>query len=361
MALNLNQQQLTQLRKLCARSEREQRLVPALLKIIYEKKWFKLFLPKSYKGLELTLPKALQYEEELAYVDGSLGWTVTLCAGANLFAGYIDHHKAQQIFSSPKVCLGGSGAVSGLAEETANGYIVNGHWKYATGAPHLTHFTANCRITRKGQPVCNEDGSPLVRSFFFRKEEVSVHADWNTMGLKATAGHSFSIKNLKVRADRSFEINENKPVLDQLIYRYPFLPFAEATIGVNTLGMTKHFFELAIATIKEKQHRLHLPVLEAVLIKIQKAQTEVAALSEKLYAEVDKSWDELKSSGAVTRPRAKRIGGLCRRLVLVCRKHVAAIYPACGLAATAQDAELNRAFRDIFTASQHGLLTFPRD
>ncbi|MCH5682919.1 hypothetical protein LWM68_00665 [Niabella sp. W65] len=43
--------------------------------------------------------------------------------------------------------------------------MVNGFWRYATGAPHLTHFTANCTIEEDGRPLLNEDNRPVVRSF----------------------------------------------------------------------------------------------------------------------------------------------------------------------------------------------------
>ncbi|MCH5599546.1 acyl-CoA dehydrogenase family protein [Niabella ginsengisoli] len=102
MPLVLNNQRINRLRSLCADAEKKNALTPSLLEIIYTEKWFKLFLPKEYGGLELSLPDALKYEEELAYIDGSLGWTVTLCAGANLFAGYINYKKSRQMFSSKK-------------------------------------------------------------------------------------------------------------------------------------------------------------------------------------------------------------------------------------------------------------------
>ncbi|ULT45226.1 hypothetical protein KRR40_19215 [Niabella defluvii] len=80
------------------------------------------------------------------------------------FAGYIHSNKAASIFSSPKVCFGGSGAVGGVAAKVKDGYV-NGFWRYATGAPHLTHFTANCTIEEDGRPLLNEDNRPVVRSF----------------------------------------------------------------------------------------------------------------------------------------------------------------------------------------------------
>src|ERR1044072_8569513 len=143
------------LRKYTAAADEKGELHKEQLKLIYTYKWFKIFVPKEYNGLALDLPGALLLEEQLAFIDGSLGWTITLCAGANFFVGYIDKTIAGKIFTGQKVCFGGSGAVSGTASIIDNGFLVNGCWKYATGAPHLTHLTANCVIEKDGKPVLN--------------------------------------------------------------------------------------------------------------------------------------------------------------------------------------------------------------
>ncbi|WP_394801094.1 hypothetical protein [Niabella ginsengisoli] len=54
----------------------------------------------------------------------------------------------------------------------------------------------------------------------------------------------------------------------------------------------------------------------------------------------------------------QKISVISRKLAKACRESVSAIYPYCGLAATSQHSEINRVFRDVFTASQHGLLAF---
>lgn len=358
MPLVLSKAQVAKLRNLCARAEEKGALTPAILKVIYREKWFKLFVPKALGGLELNLPEALQYEECLACIDGSLGWTVTLCAGANLFCGYIAKEKACTVFSKEKVCFGGSGAASGVAEKVKGGYMVTGYWKYATGAPHLTHFTANCIIEKEGKVVLKKDGTPLTRSFFFKRNEVTIFKDWNTMGLKATAGHSFSVQHVKVSDDRSFIIDEANTTIDSDIYKYPFLPLAEATIAVNTLGMTRHFLEEALHIVLQKQRgRSGYTGSTIAETAITGAQQEVRRLSDRFYKIIDLSWKELEQNHAVSKKTTGKIAVLSRQLVKECRQRVADIYPYCGLAATNNGTTINRVFRDIFTGSQHGLLT----
>lgn len=360
LPLALNKERIDFLRKLCKEAEQKSMLTSSLLKIIYAEKWFKLFLPKSYDGLELNLPEALRYEEELAYIDGSLGWTVTLCAGANLFAGYIHSRKAASIFSNPKVCLGGSGAASGVANKVKGGYIVNGSWRYATGAPHLTHFTANCSIEEDGKPVLNNEGHPEIRSFFFNKKDVTIHEDWDTMGLIATAGHSFSVKDLKVPFDQSFIIDATQASLNHPIYQYPFMPLAESTIAINTLGMSRRFNELAQEVITKRQSKIGGAACHMAMDRVSSEQQKINQLGGQLYHWVQTSWEELTKNGKLSKKSITKIADTSRQLVNTCRTAVTAIYPYCGLAATSASSNINQVFRDIFTASQHGLLTFKR-
>ena len=133
-------------------------LPPATLKLAYENQWFNLWVPKVYAGLEASLVEGLTLLEELAYVDGSYAWTVTLCSGANMFAGFLEPSLAKGIFSQPTVCWGGSGRAAGTANWDGEHYILSGEWQYATGAPHLTHFTLNANLLDQGVPVLNEDG-----------------------------------------------------------------------------------------------------------------------------------------------------------------------------------------------------------
>ena len=160
-----------------------------------------------------------------------------------MFAGYIDPVFAKEVFNNKKVCLGGSGAATGTAEVLDSGYFINGLWKYATGTPHLTHFTANCKLQKDGAPLLNDNSEPVVRSFIFKREEVFLHHDWNTMGLKATASHSFEVKDLTVGKERMFIIDAEHCTVQQPLFQYPFLQLAETTIAVNSLGMAEHFLD----------------------------------------------------------------------------------------------------------------------
>lgn len=331
------------------------------LDVIYSEKWFKLFVPKSLGGLELGLMEGLKVEEELAHRDASLGWTLTLCAGAAWFVGFFDEQLRKEIFADPKVCLAGSGHVGGRAETVESGYKVAGHWTYASGALHATHFTANCTIFHQGKALLDTEGKEVVKAFVLKKSEVEILDGWQYMGMIATGSHAFKAEEILVPASRCFEIRPEMAQLSNSIYHYPFLQFAEATLAANILGITRHLQALlAEAFWQREQRKPHTERELDYFKKLQnKAQQKIEARRGKFYQILSSSWQELQAHGQISESRLQQVSKVCRKLTMTCRQQNAVLYPFAGLAAAQKHTELNRVWRDFNTVSQHSLLTFP--
>lgn len=333
-----------------ATAEQTGRLTPAQLEVVYRHNWFNLFVPKALGGLELTLPEALLLEETLAEIDGSLGWTVTLCAGAAWFVGFLNPDLAQEVFSDPKACLGGSGAATGMAKKEGGGYRVSGQWRFATGAPHLTHFTANAQmVDADGTPLLNPDGAPQTAAFLFRKEEVAELSDWRAMGLIATASHSFKVSDVWVPQDRLFHIDPQSAILSGPLFQYPFLPFAAATLAVNYYGMASHFLKLAGQLFASKNKPALLDLHHTVA-------AELSALRQTLYETVAITWERVREGAALSEAEAGIVNRAGARLAEAAIRQVDLLFPYCGMTGADTATPINRVWRDLHTASQHGLL-----
>ena len=333
-------------------AEKSGKLVHEQLSVIYQQKWFNLFVPVKFGGLGLSLPEGLKIEECLAWADGSTGWTVTLCSGANWFIGFLDPEIAQIIFNNNKVCLAGSGRPSGVARMIDDEFEISGYWQYATGAPHATAFTANCVIEKDGAVIQNEDGSSFVYSFIFLREEVAIHEDWNCIGMVATASHSFEVKDLRVKKNRCFRIDANYSALNDAIYQYPFLHFAEATLAVNYSGMAFHYFDLFEALVKARESNKNYT---AQMIRSQKNRLEGAKkklqnIRRLFYKTVDASLDNISTD------QLKEVSKTSKELAATAIKLVDELYPYSGLGAADPDSQLSLVWRDLHTASQHPLL-----
>jgi len=345
-----------------ALSEEKGALHPEILELAYEEQWFKLFVPEVYGGPGKKLPEILRLEEKLAEADGSLGWTITLCSGAAWFAGFLHPDLAKEIFADRKVCFAGSGAVGGTAVKTENGYLVNGYWKYASGALHATIFTANCILKNEdGTDVSDEEGNPEIKSFILKKDEVRILPGWSYFGLIATGSHAFEVKDIELPFNRTFKINNDIKIADEG-FDYPFLQLAETTLAVNSLGMANHFTKLVENSfyLRSGLNRYTEAQIAFFNEELNRCKNEVQTLRTKFYKAFDESWEQLMDNDVIGDRKLSEVSSMSRKLAHACLRAADTLFPYCGLEAARKETEINRVWRDMHTASQHALLTFEK-
>jgi len=349
------------IRSEAAEAERTGLLQPKQLALIYQQEWFKLLVPEVYSGTEKALPEMVRLEESLAWADGSVGWVITLCSGAGWFAGFMPVKTASDIFKNLEVCLAGSGASTGTATKVGDGFIINGTWKYASGAQHATHFTVNCVVKEAQEVVLNEEGKPLVLPFVLDAKNVQLIPAWKYIGMMGTGSDAFEVKDLFVPADCSFKIDSNFTFVDQPLYNYPFLQLAEATLAANLSGMAIHFMDLCEPIFAEKRTQNKLSDTQKTVVKevLANAVSEMQQIRNQFYQAVDQSWMLLlQDKKSMIKEALQEVSKTSRQLAKTSRETVDQLYPFCGLVAASPDTGINRVWRDFHTASQHSLLTF---
>lgn len=341
------------LRQYAAEAEKAWLLHPLQLAEIYANKWFLLFVPQQYGGLELSVVEGVKIEEGLAWADGSTAWVVTLCSGANWFSGFLAPALAGKIFSDPKACLAGSGQPSGTAVKKPGGYLINGYWNYNTGAPFATAFTANCVITEKNGAATN------VRAFLFLKEEVTIHKTWRTIGLQATASESFSATHQLVGEERSFIPTPIHARVPSPLYQYPFLQLAEATLAANNAGMANRFMDLCAELLQDKKkNKPGDDLVKATEEMLYDAIKQLQLLRQAFYVALHASWESCIQKNEAPEVYTN-VSNSSRLLANGARRMVDELYPLFGMKAADPSTEINRVWRNLHTASQHSLLRQP--
>lgn len=309
-----------------------------VLRWIAQNNLWNIWVPEQFGGLELKLIQGLEVQQELARFDGSLGWTQTLCSGANFFIGNLKEEILEETFGSYGnwSCFGGSGMPWGSAHKEGDHYRISGKWKFATGAPHLTHFTLNAHIFENGKQVLGGDGKPVISSFLLTRHQVQIIQDWNTMGLKATASHSFSVEEQLVHQRYGFHYNDR--YLPHPIFKIPFPLFADLTLWVNYLGMAEHFL-LEAQLVRPQVGGNLSQLLEATNRELYQFAGEVEIALEKGASISDKRIEEIHAAGA--------------RSIRSITSEIIKVYPSLGIRACSEGHPLNKIFRDYFTATQH--------
>ncbi len=334
-------------------------LHPVQQALLHRRGWLRMLAPRSAGGAELPLPQVVRLEEAVAAADGSMGWVLTLCAGAGWFAGFLAPDMARAIIGTPRACLGGSGAATGYAEEEGDGYRITGSWDYASGAPMATHFTLNARLQRDGLPLPDADGKPRIRAFLVPAALVQLVPSWNSLGMRASASHSYRIDGQWLAKEHGFTISPDTATADGPLYRYPFYSLAYVTLAANVAGMAGHFMELAEECMRHRRHaRAGLPLLEVpeVISMLQSKKDAFSAARVRFYAVLDDSWATVAGGAALDADAMQAVQAASLALVAAARAAVDGLYPYCGLYAAREDSTINRVWRDFHTASQHALL-----
>lgn len=308
-------------------------LTPKQLDFIHQKNWFNMFVPSRYGGLGYNMMEGLKLEEELAYLDGSLGWTVTLCAGASWFKGFLSDEALAQWSAQVNLCVGGSGMASGTAQLTGDSYKINGEWNYATGSPHNTFFTANCLILNEHGQSIVENGEPKFQSFYFTREEVEIIDNWSAMGLKATASQGFRVKNLEVPSYRSFSLNLGAQRMEDIIFYIPFDVFAYLTLAANYLGQFSHFFDLAFCSAEDKRF--------------------IDDWRNELFLQASLIDQQVKAGVKFDEFVHKELLKACKKRVDDAYFRIHQQFPLLGMRAVNEQEEINRVWKDLYTARQH--------
>jgi alkylation response protein AidB-like acyl-CoA dehydrogenase len=337
-------------------------LLPQQQALIHERGWLRMLAPRSAGGLEMALPEVVRLEEAIARADGSMGWTVTLCAGAGWFAGFLAPRLAREILATPQVCLAGSGAPTGHAEREGEGWRITGLWDYASGAPMATHFTFNAVLRERGAPLLDDAGNPRIQAFVVPAALVEIVPRWRSIGLRATASHAYRVAGEWVHAEHGFEIDPARATERGPLYRFPFLPFAFVTLSANVAGMAHRFVELAAECIAHRRNRFGgqgEPLIEvpAVRALLDATRAQLDAVRGRFYARLDAAWAQAAAGLPVGAEDAAQMQALSMEWVDASRRAVDALFPYCGLFAMREDAPINRVWRDFHTASQHALLT----
>src|SRR6185436_6052709 len=144
----------------------------------------------------------LRVIEELARVDGSVGWCAMIGATSGLMSRYLDDVTAREVYGPADAVSCGVFAPMGRAVPEGGGFRVSGRWSFASGCRHSRWRMGGTLVEGELLP----SGAPDVRSVLFRADETTVHDTWEASGLRGTGSHDFEVKDVVVPRERTFSL-----------------------------------------------------------------------------------------------------------------------------------------------------------
>lgn len=357
MVINISdyfsEQEIADLTDEANHSDDLEKLTSSAVDILREKKLPDLFVPQEYGGLQHDLPGALPWLEAISWIDGSLGWTLTLASGAGLFGAFMMPAFARSVFDQKNTLIAGSGFPGGKAEKANSGFRINGLWKYASGIDHASLITATCYVTVDGE-IQQKEGAPVTRAIACYPDEIEIQKTWNSFGLKATGSHDFKIQDVQIPHERTFTISPDSVHVDGLLYQYPFNAFAHCTLAISMLGTARRFFDEAKQILLSKYDITEINGLPTSLqTTFEDSHLQFRKAKESVYKAVKQSWQKLQKSGRLGEEGANMVSAQSRQSCQTALHCVQDLYPHLGMSVINPDSIINRCWRDLHTASQH--------
>ncbi|MFC8532452.1 hypothetical protein ACFUJY_00610 [Streptomyces sp. NPDC057249] len=187
---------------------------------------FTALVPEEYGGFEMEGPAALAVIEDLAYINGTLGWTACVGVAGGLFSFELPPAGAHEIWSGSHPLISYAGANSGTLTPSGDGFILSGSWDMASGVTHATWVALGCTV---------EGGHPAATAVaLVHRSECQLGSPWVPVGLAGASTAPVSIDAVPVPRQRiTFDVTDDQSSHTRRRYRF-LIPRA---MGAVSLGI----------------------------------------------------------------------------------------------------------------------------
>ncbi len=328
----------------------ERRIPEGVFTALADAGLFRLYLPKTLGGPELSPFDFMRIVEAASALDGSVGWLVGNGGGMSRIGGYLPESVARDWFIDPRAFIASATGAIGTAERASGGYRVSGRWPFGSGAYHATRFMGLASVKASE----GENEPPMC--CYFNKSDVQVHDTWFVSGLRATGSCDFEVQNVFVPIEHTHPLVDFKPTQAGLLYRLPGLSAFAWTVSVVPLGIAQGAIDSFVGFAGKKM-RLGSSVLlrdnEMIQSMIGRSETAVRAARaflvdamEELMAATDVGGDRLVQARAFFR-------AACANAAESAVRVVDRIAVDAGTASIFETGTLERSVRDVHAATKH--------
>jgi alkylation response protein AidB-like acyl-CoA dehydrogenase len=347
-----------------AESERLRTLSAPIVEEMWVSGLMSAFNPKAAGGVEPSFHEMIETWIEMAWQDGSFGW-IGIANLPSTFAAatYLPDEGFAEIFTrnDNHITIGGQYFPNGQGAVVDGGYRLSGAWNFGSGTGHSAYIGAGFFPMDNGEMRWVSEGIPEMRVAFLPREEVTFTDGWHVQGLKGTGSYDYNVTDVFVPEYRTMPLFTRAPVRGtSAASRMGLMPITAAGHASFALGVAKSMLddveELAATKVRmsdmatlasrptfQKGLAHHVAAWRAARLLVIDAFSAAEAA-------VDAGDDLTPGMRADMRVAAVYATDTAR----ACAEwaHLAA-----GTTAIREGSRLERAFRDIYTGTQHAFIS----
>ncbi len=343
-----------------AASERDRTLTKRTVAALWDSGLMQWFNPVVAGGSEPTFHEMIETWIELAWQDASVGWIgIANFPSAAVSAAYLPDEGFDEVFveHANRITVGGQFFPKSLAESVEGGYRLTGAWNFGSGTGHSEYVAAGFIPTTDGSMVVGQDGLPVLKVAVIPRHEIMFTDGWYVQGLKGTGSYDYEVTDLFVPAYRTFELFCRTPRRgDSPAFRMGLLPITAAGHGSWALGVSKSMIddvtELALTKVRmgEESSVAHKASFQRNLAHHQ-AMWKAAHLL--VFTTFDEVEEKVRNGHDLSPEMRADMRVAATYATEASREIVQWAHLAAGTSAIREGSRLERAFRDMYTGTQH--------
>lgn len=322
------------------------------------------FNPVAAGGVEPSFAEMIETWIEMAWQDGSFGWVgIANMPSSFAAAAYLPEEGFAEVFGDgdQRVTLGGQYFPNGQGVAVDGGYRLSGAWSFGSGIGHSAYVAAGFFPMDDGEMRWAGEGIPDMQVAVLPREQVSFDDGWHVQGLKGTGSYDYSVQDVFVPQYRTFPLFSRRPSRgDSPAVRMGLMPVTAAGHASWALGVAKSMLD-DVTELAATKYRMSDMASLASRPTFQKGLAHHVAAWRAARLLVLDAFTTAESAVAAGEDLTPGLRADMR---------VAAVYAtdtarACaewahlvaGTSAIREGSRLERAFRDIYTGTQHAFIS----
>lgn len=319
--------------------------------------------PAQAEGSEPSFAEMIDVWQELARQDGSVGWIGIANFPSTAFAAaYLNDQGFEEVFSQNdnRVTMGGQFFPNGTGEQVDGGFKVSGAWQFGSGTGHSEYVAAGFIPTYNGEMKFDEFGMPEMMVAVVPRAEVNFTDGWHVQGLRGTGSYDYNLQEVFVPVHRTYPLFTREPKRGGAIYRFGIMPLTAGGHAAWALGVARSALDDVLELAKSKT-RMGDPSTLANKTTFQRNLAHHEGMWRAARLLVVNTFEECEAKvqrgSAVTTQMRADMRLAATYATEACREVVQWAHLAAGTTAIREGNRLERAFRDMYTGTQHAFIS----
>ncbi|KMO83188.1 Flavin-dependent monooxygenase, oxygenase subunit HsaA [Mycolicibacterium chubuense] len=347
-----------------AESEALRTLAPGIVDAMWSTGLMSSFNPAPAGGAEPSFAEMIDTWIEMAWQDGSFGWIgIANMPSSFAAATYLPDDGFDEVFTAHDnhVTMGGQFFPNGQGVAVEGGYRLTGSWSFGSGTGHAEYVAAGFLPMVDGEMQWVSEGVPDMQVAIVPRADVEFLDGWHVQGLRGTGSYDYAIHDVFVPHRRTFALFTREPRRGSSpATRMGMMPVTAAGHAAWALGVAKSMLD-DVAELAATKFRMSDMAALASRPTFQKGLAHHVAAwraarllvldafgsAEAAVAAGDDLTPTMRADMRVAAVFATDTARTCAEWA-----HLAA-----GTTSIREGSRLERAFRDIYTGTQHAFIS----